>query len=166
MDIRELRDRADIHKVIDSLGVEVKQLGSTYLVKCPCHEDTHPSAFFKEGDNYIYCNVCRKNINALDMIMSYRKIEFKEALQELSCIEGVSVDKNQKPKDAIKASEYGFLGIKTNYQEFMCTSEYKDLVKCHILYRKKRIADIERFLQVSMPAEKKIISKIEKQLGV
>ena len=164
MDIRELRDRADIQRVVESLGIEYKRLGATYLVKCPCHEDNHPSAFFKEGDNYIYCNVCRKNINAIDVIMAFKDCEFKDALHELECIEGVSVNNKSKVNEMITGQQAAILGVKMDYKDFLSKIEYKDILKMHLLFKKKKIADIERFLDISIP-EKEQLNIIEKQLG-
>lgn len=166
MDVKSMRDSADIKRVCESIGMPVKKMGSSYFVKCPEHQDDNPSAFFKEGDNYIYCAVCSKNINAIDVIMQYKDIPFKDAINELAQIEGISINgrKNYKvKKPLITPSDAQFLGIKSidGYERFLNKNELKQLIKAHIINKENNLRIISSVMSMDMAEEQEELKRIK-----
>ena len=159
MDVKSMRDSADIKRVCESIGMPVKKMGSSYFVKCPEHQDDNPSAFFKEGDNYIDCAVCSKNINAIDVIMQYKDIPFKDAINELAQIEGISIKggkNNYKiKKPLITPSDAQFLGIKSidGYERFLNKNELKQLIKAHIITKENNLKLVSSVISIDLTEE-------------
>ena len=90
-DYARLKQEADIGAVIQYLGLEVHQKGSAYFIQCPLpeHNDQHPTnCYFKEGWNNVYCNVCNKAVNAIDLIMLVTGMDYGEAADTLWELEG------------------------------------------------------------------------------
>lgn len=166
MDIKQLRDQADIETVCINLGIEITKKGTAFFVKCPSHSDEHPSAFFKKGDNYIYCPVCRKNINAIDVIKDVRNCSIKDAIKELSEIEGiVSTTVPRYNSNSIRPSDIRMVGIKCSddSEEYFSKKEFKEYIKFCIGKTKDRIHEISEFLDIDLKEEAEI-KKIERKL--
>ena len=51
--MKRLKEEADIKTVVDALGIPVERKGMNYFLCCPSpeHDDTNPSAYFKDGWN-------------------------------------------------------------------------------------------------------------------
>lgn len=99
MDIRKLNERADMLQICDELNIPYKRRGVTYYVHCPLpdHTDVHATnCFFKEGDSFMYCAVCQKAINAIDLIMYTENVGFLPAAKRLAEIEGVKWEDEKK----------------------------------------------------------------------
>ena len=166
MDVKTLRDNADIQKVCSSIGMPVKKMGISYFCQCPIHDDDHPSAFFKEGDNYVYCPVCSKNINAIDLIMAYNNTDFKDALETLKSIEGIMEDTDFKSKKPdITPTELATINLKPNNDDILSKKEFKGLIRARIIRVQKKIKDIESFLDIKLVDENNIVNSINKKLG-
>ncbi len=81
-----LVDQADIKYVAESLGIEIIHRGSSYFCLCPLpeHQDEHATnCFFKDGDNYMHCMVCHKNVDAIDLIRYTTNCSFYQAVKTL-----------------------------------------------------------------------------------
>ncbi|OUO25924.1 CHC2 zinc finger domain-containing protein [Eubacterium sp. An3] len=115
-----LVDNADIGFVANSIGIETVKRGSSYFCLCPIphHHDEHATnCFFKDGDNYMYCLVCHKTIDAIDLIRYTKGVPFYEAVRELwelsGCPDYVKIDekKNTKKNLPLDYKTLRFLGI-------------------------------------------------------
>ena len=86
-----LKDEADIGEVVDYLGLHVTPMGSARFILCPnpAHDDTHPdNCYFKAGWNNVYCTVCHKAIQAIDLISYVTGVSYGTAADTLCEIEG------------------------------------------------------------------------------
>ena len=86
-----LKDEADIGEVVDYLGLHVTPKGSARFILCPnpAHDDTHPdNCYFKAGWNNVYCTVCHKAIQAIDLISYVAGASYGTAADTLWEIEG------------------------------------------------------------------------------
>ena len=122
--------------------------------------------FFKKGDNYIYCPVCRKNINAIDVIKDVRNCSIKDAIKELSEIEGiVSTTVPRYNSNSIRPSDIRMVGIKCSddSEEYFSKKEFKEYIKFCIGKTKDRIHEISEFLDIDLKEEAEI-KKIERKL--
>jgi DNA primase len=101
MDIDELREDADIEAVVDALGLETFPSGSNIFLYCPNpdHNDRHPTnCYFKRGWNHVYCTVCGKTFNAIDIIMWQTGAGFSDAVRTLAKIQGISESELDRQK--------------------------------------------------------------------
>lgn len=90
-DYARLKKEADIAQVVQWLGLEVNKKGSAFFIHCPLpdHNDQHATnCYFREGWNNIYCTVCCKAVNAIDLIMLETGMEYGEAADQLWELEG------------------------------------------------------------------------------
>lgn len=86
-----LKEEADIARVVQHLGLEVSKKGSAYFIHCPLpeHNDQHATnCYFREGWNNVYCTVCCKAVNAIDLIMYETGKDYGEAADLLWELEG------------------------------------------------------------------------------
>lgn len=86
-----LKEEADIARVVQYLGIEVSKKGSAYFIHCPLpeHNDQHATnCYFREGWNNVYCTVCCKAVNAIDLIMLETGMDYGEAADLLWELEG------------------------------------------------------------------------------
>ncbi len=50
-------------------------------IRCPFHEDRHPSARVK--NNFLWCYTCQRGWNPIDYIMEFEHMDFKTAVRRL-----------------------------------------------------------------------------------
>ena len=65
------------------LGDPVKR-GKELAVRCPLHEDRHPSLRLTPGKGMWFCHPCGEGGDGLRLFMRVRHIEFAEAVKELA----------------------------------------------------------------------------------
>lgn len=90
-DYKRLKEEADIGMVISYLNIPVQKKGVNYFLSCPnpAHNDEHPNnCYYKDGWNNVYCCVCGKSMQALDIIMWSLGCTYGEAADILWEIEG------------------------------------------------------------------------------
>lgn len=117
-----LKQEADIETVIQHLGLEIHRKGSAFFLACPLpeHSDEHPTnCYFKRGWNNVYCTVCQKSINAIDLIMLIQGVSYGEAADELWELEG-------RPD-----WYYAKMSTKSRSLDFSITREEADLIGIH-----------------------------------
>ena len=88
---RRLKEEANIDTVVHFLGLRPIRKGTAFFIRCPLpeHPDTHPTnCYYKKGWNNVYCCVCNKAINAIDLIMYTEGCSYGEAADLLWEIEG------------------------------------------------------------------------------
>lgn len=51
-------------------------------VRCPWHEDNHPSATIK--GNFLWCFVCNRGADTIELMMDLYEMNFKQAVTELA----------------------------------------------------------------------------------
>lgn len=90
--IRELVDRTDIVEIVRA-RVEMKKKGQNYQARCPFHEEKTPSFTVSETKQFYYCFGCGAHGNALDFLMNYDRMEFRDAIEYLATQHGMDVPK-------------------------------------------------------------------------
>ncbi|MTC58895.1 DNA primase [Providencia rustigianii] len=88
--INDLLARTDIIDLVDA-KVPLKKQGKNHHACCPFHNEKTPS-FTVNGDRqFYYCFGCGAHGNAIDFLMNYDKLDFVEAIEELSALHGLDV---------------------------------------------------------------------------
>ena len=77
----------DIVEVI-STRIKVIQAGRNYKAICPFHDDSNPSMMISKEKQIFKCFVCGTSGNAISFIQKFDKVNFLEALKEVSRICG------------------------------------------------------------------------------
>ena len=65
------------------LGDPVKR-GKELAVRCPLHEDRHPSLRLNPGKGMWFCHPCGEGGDGLRLFMQVRRVDFAEAVRELA----------------------------------------------------------------------------------
>ena len=151
-----LKEEADIHMVVDALGIPYKKQGSCYFMSCPDpnHNDTHPSAYFKDGWNKVFCNACCVATTAINLIQITKHCDFGEAADFLWELEG-------RP-DWYYAKNWKNKNKQHQKREFSLTKEERDLIGIHhpsnillekgVYDEKPQISNKETFVQKDLSA--------------
>ena len=64
------------------IGLLLPEPPKKYMAKCPFHEDSHPSGYIK--GNFLWCFVCNKGWDTIELMMDLHRLTFKEAITELA----------------------------------------------------------------------------------
>lgn len=130
--MKRLKEEADIKTVVDALGIPVERKGMNYFLRCPSpeHDDTNPSAYFKDGWNNIYCNSCCRAFKALDVIMLTAGWDIKEAANYLWELEGCPdwfvASEEERMSFSLTPQEARTIGLRPSGETACCVS-YGDM---------------------------------------
>lgn len=98
-EVENIKRKLDIVAVI-SKYLPLKKKGRHYTANCPFHGEKTPS-FMVSPELQIYkCFGCGKGGDIFNFIEEYEKVEFKEALEELAKLAGVTLEKSAQSSQA------------------------------------------------------------------
>lgn len=81
--IQELHDRNDIVSVMSSY-VDLKRSGSTYMCRCPFHNEKTPSCSVVPDKGYYHCFGCGAGGDIITFIMQIENLDYIEAVRFLA----------------------------------------------------------------------------------
>lgn len=81
--IDDILARTDIVELIHS-RVKLKKAGRDYQACCPFHHEKTPSFTVSPKKQFYHCFGCHAHGNAISFLMEYDKLEFIDAVEELS----------------------------------------------------------------------------------
>lgn len=81
--LETLRDRIDLVDLISGY-IDLKRAGSTYKGLCPFHLEKTPSFIVRRGDSHYHCFGCGAHGDAIEFLMSYQKLSFTDAVENLA----------------------------------------------------------------------------------
>lgn len=102
--IDDLLDRLDIVDIVDS-RVKLKRTGKNYAACCPFHDEKTPSFTVSQDKQFYYCFGCGASGNSLGFVMDYDRLSFREAVDNLAKLAGVSVPEETERSQASVAAE-------------------------------------------------------------
>jgi DNA primase len=79
--LRQLRNDVDLTKVIQHLGIPTKRRGQRLMFRCPDCGNCHAAK--SSYRNLARCFHCKRNFNAIDLVMAERGYSFLEAVDYL-----------------------------------------------------------------------------------
>lgn len=88
--IRDLIARLNIVDIVRP-RVELKKKGQNHHARCPFHDEKTPSFTVSETKQFYYCFGCGAHGNALDFLMNYDRMEFRDAVEYLAAQQGLEV---------------------------------------------------------------------------
>ena len=80
--LQRLRERIDLVETLSSY-VDLKRAGASYKSVCPFHEEKTPSFVIKRGDTHYHCFGCGAHGDAIQFLMNYLHVTFREAVETL-----------------------------------------------------------------------------------
>ena len=197
-DFDRLKREANIDQVVHSLSGygpgDVIPSGSIIKVRCPFHQDEHPSAYYKLGWNNIYCPVCKKAVQAIDLIMAVDSLSYGQAADMLFELEGqpdwykVEYTPTKKPKSILDYKEMNELGIRYQRTVYASVAEteakecirsklnkesvyddtyvsgYRVKKSCSVDFQKLLSVNQQKMLKIKKKKEKKILLKRRKNI--
>ncbi len=88
--IDDLLNRTDIADVVEE-RVSLKRTGRNYSALCPFHKEKSPSFSVNPEKQFYYCFGCGAAGNAIGFVMEYDRIDFPQAVEQLSRRLGIEV---------------------------------------------------------------------------
>jgi len=92
--VDEIKQKIDIVNVI-SAYLPLKKRGRHYVANCPFHGEKTPSFIVSPEMQIFKCFGCGKAGDAFTFLQEYEHISFRESLQELAKIAGVTLQQNE-----------------------------------------------------------------------
>jgi len=80
VDLEALKARLDIVSVIENYGILLKKAGHNLKACCPFHDERNPSFMVYPDQNRFHCFGCQVKGDAIDFIMKFEGISFREAV--------------------------------------------------------------------------------------
>jgi len=106
--IDDLLARADIVDIVDS-RVPLKKAGKNYQACCPFHNEKSPSFTVSQDKQFYHCFGCGEHGNAISFLMEFDRLDFVDAVEELSShcgIEVVREENNATPAEQRRQQEF------------------------------------------------------------
>ncbi len=99
--LKERIKESPVSLVINNF-ISLNKKGSNLEALCPFHPDTKPSLKVNDSKGMYKCFVCGAGGDAITFVMNFKRLEFVEALKEISSILGLPFeeqkDKKKNPK--------------------------------------------------------------------
>ena len=92
----DIKGKVDLADYARSCGIELKKHGSKDLKGlCPFHDDKNPSLIISPAKGLFNCPACGTGGSVIDFAMKFHKIDFKEAVLELSGKSEIRMSKSE-----------------------------------------------------------------------
>lgn len=71
-------------RLFGRLGFDVHQRGRTVAIRCPFHDDAHPSLTVSPDDRLWFCWPCHVGGDGIKFVQLWRRMEFADAVREIA----------------------------------------------------------------------------------
>lgn len=93
--IKNVLNKINIVEVISNY-IDLIQKGKNYWGICPFHIDNKPSLSVSKEKKIFKCFSCNHSGNSISFVMDFKKINYFDAIKEISEILGIKIDINEK----------------------------------------------------------------------
>ena len=102
-EINYIKQEADLLKVVESMGVEMRRAGANWVGRCPFHNENTGSFTVFPRSNHWKCFGCGDSGNAVDFVMKKKGCDFVEAVKYVADIMGMTLtdDYQESPEQKI-----------------------------------------------------------------
>lgn len=109
--IDDLKNRADLVRIIQPYAQDLKKKGSNWMACCPFHQEKTPSFSVNPSKGFYKCFGCGKGGTAFNFLMEMEGLNFPEAIKRVAEISGImlpepiddaSYEKSRKKRDEKK----------------------------------------------------------------
>lgn len=87
--IDDLKDRADLVRVIEPYARDLKKKGANWMACCPFHQEKTPSFSVNPSKGFYKCFGCGKGGNAFTFLMEIEGLNFPEAVRRVAEMHGI-----------------------------------------------------------------------------
>ncbi len=87
--IDDLKNRADLVRIIQPYAVDLKKKGANWMACCPFHQEKTPSFSVNPSKGFYKCFGCGKGGTAFNFLMEMEGLNFPEAVKRVAEISGV-----------------------------------------------------------------------------
>ncbi|MFN0279942.1 MAG: DNA primase [Pyrinomonadaceae bacterium] len=87
--IDDLKNRADIVRIIQPYAVDLKKKGANWMACCPFHQEKTPSFSVNASKGFYKCFGCGKGGSVYNFLMEIEGLNFPEAIKRVAEISGV-----------------------------------------------------------------------------
>ncbi len=87
--IDDLKDRADLVRIIEPYARDLKKKGANWMACCPFHQEKTPSFSVNPQKGFYKCFGCGKGGNAYTFLMEMEGLNFPEAIHRVAEMAGV-----------------------------------------------------------------------------
>jgi DNA primase len=122
--IDELIARADIVEIIGS-RVPLKKSGREYKANCPFHAEKTPSFWVSPEKQFYHCFGCSAHGTVLGFLMSYDRMSFPEAIEDLASRLGLEVPREGGDSGPKRVDDSAF-ELMGRVARFFCEQLAKD----------------------------------------
>lgn len=122
-EIEEIKSRLDIVDYINQ-RVPLKKSGRNFKGLCPFHGEKTPSFMVSPDRQSFHCFGCGKGGSIIDFFMEYHHVEFREALEDLAQLAGVTLSKKASatPQEKKKEKLLEIHHLASEYYHYLLTS--------------------------------------------
>ncbi len=134
--IQELLTRIEIIDLIDGRLPLRKKSNNNYFACCPFHTEKSASFSVSQQKQFYYCFGCGAHGNAIDFLMQYDHLNFKEAVAALAQLAGIEVPKSDSTTSSEPIIDQGIYELLD-----AVANQYKQQLRKHpkaIQYLKQR----------------------------
>lgn len=96
--LERLREKVDLVELLSSY-IDLKRAGATYKGCCPFHEERTPSFIIQRSDHHYHCFGCGAHGDAIQFLMNYLNLPFREAVETLAERFQVVLEEKDKEKE-------------------------------------------------------------------
>ena len=135
---------ADISDILDQIGMDYKDMGDNYRVKCWLHEERTPSLFIHKATGVYHCFSCHTKGNLISLLRIHLDLEYHEALlylQKMSLGGLTEEEIHDKLHETIHNHKLG--SVATQQVEIDCELPPNKRIKSHSYLINKRKLTIE-----------------------
>ena len=87
--IDDLKNRADIVRIIQPYAQDLKKKGANWMACCPFHPEKTPSFSVNPSKGFYKCFGCGKGGTAFNFVMEMEGLNFPEAIKRVAELSGV-----------------------------------------------------------------------------
>ena len=87
--IDDLKNRADLVRIIQPYAQDLKKKGANWMACCPFHQEKTPSFSVNPSKGFYKCFGCGKGGTAYNFLMEMEGLNFPEAVKRVAEISGV-----------------------------------------------------------------------------
>ncbi|MEP6850925.1 MAG: DNA primase, partial [Acidobacteriota bacterium] len=125
--IDDLKDRADIVRIIQPYAQDLKKKGANWMACCPFHQEKTPSFSVNPAKGFYKCFGCGKGGTAFNFLMEMEGLNFPEAVKRVAEMSGImlpepiddeSYERSKKKREETKKISEQIVGLNKIALEF------------------------------------------------
>ena len=136
--LEQLKSRVDLIEVLTPY-LKLQKSGAAYKALCPFHEEQTASLIIQRGDSHYHCFGCGAHGDAIQFLMTYLKMSFVEAVENLAEKFHVQLEEvrgEDRPKGASKTILKEIMEKASQFYQFSLLHTIEGHVALDYLYNR------------------------------